>query len=252
MSQQVCTSRGTGQYRASESHQFIFDRMYKPTQSRRGVIFVHGVSGVAGSWQAAPIQDKVLALAAAGYPVISADLSSATYSGANWANADHLSAIDAAWSYLKSALGAKTDKVLLYGSSMGATGALAWAKANLSTVLAIGCTIPCLDIDDIYQNDKGSLRAGIGTAYGVTFPTSLGDLTTHAPVSFGSTALAGLPLRLWSASNDPIASTTAVCQSWGGKGATLTVTDLGAVGHDATTANAQQLVQFFDDNGGRA
>lgn len=241
----IWSTSGVGQYRASERHVGWFDRSYVPNGTRRGIVWCHG-----SLQNATSVRPE--AFAAAGYPVITADLCAAAYSLRNWANDDHIDAIGDAVTYLTGTLGAKTDKVCLYGVSMGAAGALAWARANLSSVAACTVVLPVLDIDDIYQNDKNSLRASIGTAYGVTYPTSLGDLSTHAPVSFGASDLAGLPLKMWASSDDPIASTTASCTSWDGKGATKTVVDLGAVAHDGSSISYADVVAFFDANGGRS
>jgi hypothetical protein len=251
------TSRGSNAYRASEIHQLIAGTAYKPSATQRGIIFCHGVGGDWSTWTQAAVVDKVKAVAEAGYPVISCDLSAAAYSGANWGNADHIDAIDDAWEYAKTTFGFKTDKVGLLATSMGVAGALAWAAANLTECFAVAGMIPVLDVNDIYVNDKGSLRAGIGTAYGITHPAAMSTsaeapMSAHDPTQFGSTALNGLPVRLWTASDDTIASTTAAATTWAGKGATLTVTDLGAVGHAATSVSASQVVQFLDDNGGRS
>lgn len=241
-------SRGTGLYRASEAHQFLAHTKYGREGTRRGIIHVHGASGTASD-----TTTQLAALAAAGYPVISADLSAAAYSGSNWGNDDHIDAIGDAWAYLTSAFGAKVDAVGLYCRSMGAAGGLAWARANLGDCFAVACSAPVLDVDDVYQNNRGGWRASIGTAYGVTYPTSLGDLSTHSPVEFGATDLAGLPVRLWAVSNDAVASNTAAVTAWDGAGATKTVTDLGAIGHSGADAaiTPQDVVQFFDDAGGR-
>lgn len=252
---QFVTSRGLNQYRSSEVHQFVAARTYRPNASRRGIVFCHGVAGDWSSWAQAAVVGKVRALAAAGYPVICCDLSAASYSGSNWGNTDHISAIAAAWTYAKSTFGFKTDKVGLLATSMGVAGALAWARANLSECFAVAGMVPVLDVNDVYQGDNGGHRASIGTAYGVTYPTSLGDLSTHSPVAFSAAALASLPVRLWAATDDAIASTALDCAGWGAlgaAGASLTITSLGAVGHSATTVDAQQVVQFFDDCGGRA
>lgn len=223
------------------------DRLYHYGGVRRGVVFCHGAAGTGDGGEA-----TVQALVNAGYPVICADLSAAAYSGSNWGNADHIDAIGDAWAYLTGTYGAKTDKVLLFGMSMGVTGALAYARAFPSTVQAVAGGLPALDVDDIYQNDKGGFRAAIGTAYGTVWPLSLGDLSANSPVAFSAAALSGQTVRLWAASDDPVASTTAACNTWGGKGATLTVTDMGAVGHDAGAVPLADVVQFFDDNGGRS
>lgn len=242
----VCTSKSVGSYRVSETAFIVTSKWYKPDGTRRGIIYCHGAGGGADG-----TNSKANALALAGYPVLVADLCAAAYSFNNWANADAISAMGAAWTYLTGTVGAKDDAVGLFGGSMGAATGLAWARANLTDVFAAAFVIPVLDIDDIYQNNKGSNRASIGTAYGVTYPTSLGDLSTHSPVAFGSNDLASLPLNLYPSSDDPVASNTAACQSWGGKGAALTVIDQGAIGHTSSVPD-QTIVQFFDDNGGRS
>jgi hypothetical protein len=236
-----------------EVHVAVLDRMHKPNGSRRGIIFCHGVGQTADSnvYGVGANADKILALVAAGYPVLCCDLSASTYAGANWGNDDMIAAIGAAWTYLKAPVGAKPDQVGFYGSSMGACG-LAWVRANRSSVFAAGFSIPALDVNDIYQNDKGALGAGIGTAYGVTFPAPLGDLSTHSPVNFGPSDLASLPLGLWTSSDDPVASTTAACKAWDGRGAAVTITDVGAVGHTSATVDPQQVLAFFDAHGGRS
>lgn len=98
-----------------------------------------------------------------------------------------------------------------------------------------------------------TLLTGTGTTANgdVAVVRDLPSMATHEPTAFGVSDLAGLPVRLWTASNDTIAATTAEATAWNGAGSTKTVTDLGAVGHIATSVNAQQVVQFFDDNGGR-
>lgn len=249
-----CYSRAVGAYRAAEISNVITDRTFHPNGGRRGIIFCHGVSsGGDDQIRAGNSADKILALVAAGYPVIAADLCGAAYSpGQNWANDDHIAAIAAAWAYLKAPGGAKVDKVGLYCASMGAAGALAWARANLASCFAVAGVIPVLDVDANYQGaTKTSFRSQIETAYAIAYPTAIPSIATHSPVAFGSADLAGLPVRVWASSTDTTAATPAEATTWGGKGATLTVTDIGTNGHDASFADAQQVLQFFDDNGGR-
>lgn len=98
-----------------------------------------------------------------------------------------------------------------------------------------------------------TLLTGTGTTAAGDFVVvrDLPSMATHEPTAFGISDLAGLPVRLWTASNDAIAATTAEALAWNGAGSTKVVTDLGAVGHLATSVDPQQVVQFFDDNGGR-
>lgn len=245
---QLVTSRGVGQYRSAETHLFVTDRMYKRTATHRGIIYCHGAGSTAIPADGGFGGAQILALAAAGYPVISCDLGGTL----TWGNDTAFAAVDDAWAYLKSAFGAKTDKVGLIGVSMGALTALGWARQHLSSVFAVAASIPVLDLDDVYQGNKGSYRADIGTAHGVTYPTTIPTLSTRSPVAFGSSDLAGLPLKCWSSSNDPIATVTSLASAWAGAGSTKTVVDLGAVGHNGATIDPQAVVQHFDDHGGRS
>lgn len=242
----ITSTRSVGTYRVSEICVGFFPRLYQPG-TRRGIIYCHsvGADGDQGFGS-----DKSLALAQAGYPVISCDLGAAAYSGATWGNDDSITAMDSAFTYLTTVFGARTDVVGIHGISMGATTGLAWARQNLASVFAATFGIPCLDVDDIYQNDKGGLQAGIATAYGIAFPTAIPDIEIHSATSFAATDLAGLPLKLWCSSDDTVASTTAVATAWDGAGADKTVVDLGAVGHATTGMTTAAVVKFFDDNGG--
>jgi pimeloyl-ACP methyl ester carboxylesterase len=247
------TSRSLGSYRASEVCWFYYSRAWHFDQSRRGLIFCHGAGASADSGMAVGVSNKLPALAAAGYPIAICDLGAAAYSGQAWANADSMSAMDAAWTFLKSQMNVKTDKVYLWGDSMGTCTSMAWTRVNLATVAALGVTVPVLDPNDIYQNNKGTgLRAGMQTAWGVTYPTPLPSVATWAPVSMGGSDLAGLQIKLWTSTDDPVASNTAAASLWGGCGATVTIQDFGAHGHNASFVDPLQMVQFFDDNGGRS
>lgn len=334
MTSHAATSRGVDQYRASETHVAILDRMYPANGTRRGIIYLHGVGQVADDWRVTlyGVEDKIRALVAAGYPVISADLCAPAYAvGANWGNADAIAAITAAASYLRTTFGASASPIGLLGASMGALGALAWARANLADCFAVAAMIPVLDLNDAYTNAGGFTAGfvpGIALAYAQTTTTvaagsngvdtatfagagvlnvassaayaatgtlvvmtnagaavavitytgkgagtftgctrisgtgtlatgngvydqALPSLATHSPVAFGGADLAGLPVGLWTSTNDPVASNTADANAWGGAGSTKTVTDYGAHGHDATLVNPDQIVAFFDAAGGR-
>lgn len=317
-------SRGVAQYRASEVHVGIFDRMYKPNGTRRGVVAIHGAGATADS--ATNPGNVVREIAAAGYPVLQCDLAAAQYNYQNWANDDHLDAIGDARDYLVNTFGAKDEPVLLFGNSMGGLGSCAWARANLADVLAAAIVVPVLDINYCYQQDAGNgLRAGIGNAWGrgvstvaagsnnvntstfagsgtlnvasaSAFPssgtvyartagtnatitytgktatsltgcttvagggvlatgnpvweTTLPDLSTRSPVLMDG-GLEGLPLHAWASDDDTIASNTAVCEAWDGAGSDYGVTSIGATGHQTTNLDPQEIIQFFDDHGGR-
>lgn len=244
--------RGVDLYRTSEVHCFIRPRTFTPG-TRYGVIFGHGVGQGGDNFVRNPgsLTDKLWALADAGYPVMTADLSAATYAGANWGNTDHIAAVGAAYTYLTTAGEAKPGRVFVFGSSMG-TLALNWVRQNKALVAAFAASIPVLDPNDIYVNDKAGHRVTLEAAWAVTYPAPLtATPALYQPVYYAAGDLSGLPVRLWPSANDPIASPTAQCQTWDGAGAVKTVTDLGNVGHDPTVMQPQQLVGFFDANGGR-
>lgn len=246
-------SRGVSAYRASEAHVLLADRFWKPDGSRRGVIFAHGVSGTADDWTGGGVVNQLRAIIAAGYPVLSADLCVGS-GGQNWGNDDHIDAMDDARAFLV-AQGAAADMVGVFASSMGAAGALGWARQHLADVFAVAAQIPTLDLDAIYQGNLGGFRAQVGTAHGVTYPTALPNLATHSPVAFGATDLLDLPIGLWTSATDPTATNTAAAQAWAAgahAGADLTITDLGDVGHSAATVDPDDVVAFLDDAGGRA
>lgn len=69
--------------------------------------------------------------------------------------------------------GDPSKPIILLGLSAGSTGALRRAGLDPGNV---GCVVTFMNVADLtsaYTNDVGGQRAGIGTAYGVTYPTSL-------------------------------------------------------------------------------
>lgn len=237
----LVTTRGSGEYRASEVHVGFRERRYKPSSvSRRGMIACHGATAGGDVFLDAAFRDPLAYYADQIGPVIAADLGGASA----WGNDTSIAAMSDAKTYLQGTLGAKSGTVMIWGGSMGALTALNWARANASSVAAVALAIPILDLDDVYQNNKGSYRAAIGTAYGVTHPTAIPNLATHSPVAYPDDIT--FPVRIYASSNDSIASTTSACQTWAtAVGANCTVVDLGAVGHAATGLSVSDLTSFF-------
>lgn len=206
------------------------------------VVYVHGAGDAAYS-PTNPAgkagQHAVLRLlVAAGYPVVSGDLGSvaggfATPGGLNgWGNASVVSRIGSVRTYAQgAAVGARAGGVILVGISMGATGALNYAKANSANVIAAVGIIPVTDLDDIRINNRGGLRTSVDTAWEVTYPAAL-PAGANPATDIG--ALTSVPTRLYYGAADTtvIASTvTAVAAAVG-----ATSVDLGAgAGHSETT-----------------
>jgi alpha-beta hydrolase superfamily lysophospholipase len=95
---------------------------------------------------------------------------------------------------------------------------------------------------------------GAGTSASVTYaaPPSGAQLSASSPAVWGASTLAGIPIQIFASDNDPVASNTAACQAWAAGQSNITVTSMGAVGHSLPTSrNPQEVVGFFDANGGR-
>lgn len=84
----------------------------------------------------------------------------------------------------------------ILGVSMGGAGAVRYGALNPTKTASVMGITPLSDIDAIYQANRLGLRADIGTAWGVTYPTALPAQSnlavTHGPVL----AANGTPRRL--------------------------------------------------------
>ena len=179
----LCTSRGVGQYVASEAHTLAYGRLYKPDASRRPVIYFTGLSSdrnfIEGTASASHVPPR---LARLGVPFISAEFGGTGL----WGNATTQTRIGEAWAYVKAALGTRTDKFIGVGVSKGATAVLNYARANPSDVAALVLIVPAVDVSDIYDNNRSGNAAQIDAAYGgdwagskATFDPAL-NTATHA------------------------------------------------------------------------
>lgn len=148
--------------------------------------------------------------------------------GDTFANDTAMARIDAALSYINSAVGTNYTKFHLFGTSMGASLALRYASLNPTKVVSLTGVIPLTNLISTYEGDLGGLRASIGTAWGVTYPTPLpagADLVAQAPVI----ANAKIPCQFYYANNDTIclpADVLAMAALTKGK-----AYDVGALGH---------------------
>lgn len=120
-----------------------------------------------------------------------------------FANDTGMARITAATAYLNTLLSANYQKFHLIGVSMGGAMALRWAAQNPTKVASITGFIPLTDIITAYNTDAGGLRASIGTAWGVTYPTPLpagADLEAQASIISD----AKIPTQFLYANNDTI------------------------------------------------
>lgn len=145
-----------------------------------------------------------------------------------WANDTGMSRVDAALAYINTTLGTNYTKFHLIGASMGAAIGLRYMALNPQKVVSFTGVIPLTNLIDSYENDVAGLRASIGTAWGVTYPTPLpagADLVAQAPLI----AAAKIPCQFFYANDDAIcfpADILAMNTLVNGK-----AYDVGALGH---------------------
>lgn len=132
---------------------------------------------------------------------------SAEMSGDTFGNDTAMTAVTNAMNYLTAQTAVNPSKVHLFGESMGVAVALRWAYLNPTKVASIVGILPAVNLVSLYNSNAGGLRAPIGTAWGVTYPTALpsgADLMAQAP------SLSGIPIRFYIAGSDAIISASDV------------------------------------------
>jgi len=217
------------------------DTLLKPFEirgaSKYGVMALHGATtqdefAVADRWKSAKIAAHV---AMAGIPVVAGRMS-----GDSFANDFAMTDMTNALPFLATS-GCDTSKVHLIGFSMGMTLAIRWAAANLSKVASIQGVIPATSIDRIYQTNAGGLRASVGTAWGVTYPTALpaGAILTSA---YSAIAGSGIPVRLHYTSSD----TTILPADVATDAALLGVSGSNLVDLGGAFGHAERTIGLFD------
>jgi dienelactone hydrolase len=166
---------GIGRYVAAEGDVLMLPHGYPRDGSIRGVVYVHAFGEVALSinqFVNGLNKASVINAIASVYPTVSFDggaFGSGTTTDTNsWGNPNAQTRLGQAITWLQSPSGggAKTGQVLLVGYSMGHALSLTYAQANPQNVAAIVGMLPVNDIDDIRDNNRGTFRASISTAWG--------------------------------------------------------------------------------------
>lgn len=230
----LVTSRGVGQYVASEAHTFLTNRLWKNGTARRPIIYFTGGPGDDRDFITATASGSQVpsVLAESGFPIVSA-----AFGGANmWGNDTSIARIGSAWTYIKSQLSPSTDKFIGVGVSKGVTALLNYAKANPSNVAAIAGFVPAVDIQDIYTNDRAGAASSISTAYGGAPPDD------HTPAK-NAASYTGIPIKLWYQSDDTTVIPSTVTTFAATAGATTVNTGTG--GHTAANVDAVQVAAFL-------
>lgn len=228
--------QGQGLYAASEWSEFVgTTQAWAATHALRGLLHLHGHTTVTAPACACRdyVNPDLLSLSstiANVYPFLSIDAGG----GTNWGYTNAVARTGDGFTYLTGTWGAKTDKILLWGDSMGALGCLNWAKQNPTKVAAVVLTRPVLDLVDMVNNNRGGFAAEINSTYGGTY----NDATqgpTYNPNNYGA-ALNGIPIQIFYGGSDTIAVPAAVT-TFLGLCASAAATSVGAVDHASVVTN---------------
>lgn len=149
--------------------------------------------------------------------------------------------IGEAWDWLPNQIACPTDKVLVIGESMGGCDVLNWVQRNLGVVAAVALMVPLVDLADVHDNNRGGLASEIETAYGGGAGYAAA-VDAHNPLEF-ATDLAGIPIKIWNASNDTLIVPATVAAFAAASGAETV--DMGAVGHSIQTLDPSAIYGFL-------
>jgi pimeloyl-ACP methyl ester carboxylesterase len=234
---------GISGYVANEKHRAMLPPAWKGDGTKRGCLHCTGLAGTADSVFGSSFIDMPTVLATAGVPLMSCD-----YGGNNlWGNATSNSRMDAAWAYLQSAFGVKTDKAVVIGGSHGSVTAMRWALANPSKVAALVLVLPAVNFVDLHDNDRGpGAKATMEAAYATGAVASYVGNSTIAAVdpfqNVSAYAALGIPIKGFYASDDP----TALPGYWQTFAAAVGAQSqsMGAVGHSSASLSGQDVYDF--------
>jgi len=198
--------------------------------SKRGVIHRHADGDTASEITLLPSTQIIMQK----YPMVGSDQGIIGGAGVNydktWGNDTCLTNVNNCITYLQTTLGwAKSGKVFLTGYSMGGLEALVYAAHNNSKVAAIWVTNPALNLEDMFTNDRGSVKAHIKQAYGLTTgqdpatqadPTYSGTIQANRDPYYmagtgGNVSLfTSYPIIIWEGAQDNIVGSGSPVPDW--------------------------------------
>ena len=185
------TSYGRGRITTIPTeYDLIYDRAYTPGRSPVTVIFCHGSGENATTTMTKPESHSQMRAFAKNNRVLVGD-----FGGQTWGNDVVIKRVKEAVDY------AGGDPVVLVGASMGGCNALAFTRAYPEKVLGVALLIPLLDITTIL--DMG-YESQVDAAYGGNYDDAVHG-PYHNPVRYATELPASLPIKMWTASNDPLA-----------------------------------------------
>lgn len=137
-----------------------------------------------------------------------------------------------------------TGKVALVGMSMGGCNALNYAVRHPEDVSCVAALIPLTDLAMIRANTSPAIVARYAEIDAIYGAPPAADYTGHSPVGFAGSISAGLPIHIWSSSDDPLV-TPAMVDGFLAARPLTGHTVMGALGHDVNHAMIPGLLGFL-------
>jgi predicted alpha/beta hydrolase family esterase len=219
-----------------------------PSVTLRGVLMCHGYNAVSYDYLITYRQEPYQI--ARSFPVFCPDAAG----GNTWGNDNAQTALGGAFTQFTAFRGVKTDKVVVYGGSMGCLNACNWAMANPTLVAGIILVLPAVSLQDLHDNryvdaptNSNPIGPHVETAYGglSAYQTAL---PTHDPnTTANRTTLSQFPIQMHYSTNDLVAIPSIATDFATATGAAIY--SMGAIGHSAGTLNYDLLRNFVNAHG---
>lgn len=234
------TMEGSGEYAPGERHVLVPGVPQPDGRPRRLVVFFHATDGNERRFLEDEYRPLTAALAAAGFPVISAQFGA----GHLWGNDVAVERIRQAWRFGVERAGAGGDALLGVGVSKGATALLNHARARRDEVAAIAALIPAVDLEAAHDRG-GHVGPEIEAAYGGGAGYSA-EARSHNPAAHAE-ELSATPIHCWYSTDDPAVPPAEVEGFARRAGAGLT--PIGDSGHSIEGLDPAEVVAFFEREG---
>ena len=223
----------------NEEYNILAPPFYAPNKA---IVYCHGHEQTHDQdIQYGPMTDKFTALANAGYTVLIPQMKN------TWGNQEAVDQLDRAMELLDI-----PKQVGLFSYGVGSLTALNWSRQNLAKTFAVALALPVLDVERKYELKE--YHNEILEAYPNPFRQRT-DLTQYRedwfPMTYSPGQLRNLKIRIWASENDWFGEIYDTARTWNGAGARKSTISLGNAGHDCAPIDPQEVVQFFDDCGGR-
>lgn len=199
-----------------EAAQVFIPTSWRRDGRRRAVITCHAAGGNEGSSAGFAYDGRALAEELEALVIVPA-----LAPGDSWGLASVDAKVTAAWTLAKTSYGAKTDKVVLFGGSMGGCTAALWAANNPTLCAGIGMVIPVLDTKDCRDNNRNGFATNINGAFGGAAAFDAAEPTRNPRYTSTAIAAAKIPVVANAGERD-VVTPYAITQAWCAEaGATL-------------------------------